>query len=386
MHHARLQRGKNDFTEWRVGDRIGGVHVIFKQCEKERKPMSLINKLSARLQKHPKRVVFPEGSDVRVIQAARQFATRKLGVPILIGDRSRIKALAARLDIKLDGIRIVDPARAAELEDYTKLLRGMQRFNGMNEAEAADYVLSPNYFACMMLLTGAADAMVCGATTIPTNALRAIFQLIPRQHGVETISSMQLLTKEDSKLGIEGTLFLADCAVIPEPTAEQLAVIAITTSMLCWHLTNVPPRVAMLAYTSKSLTRKTAVVEKVKTATTIARTKARDFDVPVEIDGELQIDAALDAFTAQVKGVESPVAGKANVLVFPDLNSGNIASKFAQLVAEIPAYGQILTGLSKPIAEISRGASAHDILGSAILVAAQAVDRKYLYPIVPEEN
>ena len=348
--------------------------------------MPLINKLSSRLQKHPKRVVFPEGSDVRIIQAARQFATRKLGVPILVGDRTRIKAVAARLDIKLDGIRIIEPARSAELQEFTKLLSGMQRFNGMNEAEAADYVLSPNYFACMMLITGAADAMVCGATTVPTNALRAIFQLVPRQPGVETVSSMQLLTKEDSNFGVNGTLFLADCAVIPEPTAEQLADIAITTSMLCWHLTNVPPRVAMLAYSSKSLTRKTASVEKVKAATALARAKARDFDVPVEIDGELQVDTALDAFTASVKGVESPVAGKANVLIFPDLNSGNIASKFAQLVAEIPAYGQILTGLAKPIAEISRGASAHDILGSAIIVAAQAVDRQYLYPVVPDAD
>lgn len=342
--------------------------------------MPLINKLSARLQNHPKRVVFPEGSDVRIIQAARQFAMRKLGVPILIGDRTRIKATAARLDVKLDGIRIIEPARSAELPEFARLLRGKQRFNGMNDAEATDYVLSPNYFACMMLLTGAADAMVCGATTIPTNALRAVFQLIPRQEGVETVSSMSLMAKEDSRLGINGTLFLADCAVIPEPTAEQLADIAITTSMLCRHLTNVPPRVAMLSYTSKSLTRKTPTVEKVKAATAIARTKARDFDVPVEIDGELQVDSALDAFAANVKGVESPVAGKANVLVFPDLNSANIASKLAQLVAEIPVYGPILTGLSKPIAEISRGASAHDILGSAIIVAAQAVDRHYLYP------
>lgn len=348
--------------------------------------MPLINKLSARLQNHPKRVVFPEGSDIRIIQAARQFATRKLGVPILIGARTRIKVVAAQLDIKLDGIRIIEPARSAELPEFTKLLKGMQRFNGMDDAEAADYALSPNYFACMMLLTGAADAMVCGASTVPTNALRAIFQLIPRQPGVETVSSMQIMAKEDSKLGINGTLFLADCAVIPEPTAEQLADIAITTSMLCWHLTNVPPRAAMLAYSSKSLSRKTPVVEKVKAATAIARTKARDFDVPVEIDGELQVDSALDDFTAKARGVEGPVAGKANVLVFPDLNSANIASKFAQLIADIPVYGQILTGLSKPIAKISRGASAHDILGSAILVAAQAVDRHYLYPILPDDE
>lgn len=342
--------------------------------------MPLIHKLSARLQNHPKRVVFPEGADNRVIQAARQFASRRLGVPILVGDRARIKAIAARLGVKLDGIRIVEPARSAEFPLYTQLLRGMQRFNGMNEAEASDYVLSPNYFACMMLITGAADAMVCGATTVATNALRAIFNLVPRQDGVETVSSMQILAKEEGNFGIGGTLFLADCAVIPEPTAEQLADIAITTSMLCWHLTNVAPRVAMLAYSSKSSVKKSAVVERVKMATALARTKARDFDVPVEIDGELQVDAALDAFAARAKQIEGPVAGKANVLVFPDLNSANIASKFAQIAADIPVYGQILTGLSKPIAEISRGASAHDILGSAIIVAAQAVDRRYLYP------
>lgn len=342
--------------------------------------MPLINKLSVRLQNHPKRVVFPEGADARVIQAARQFATRRLGVPILVGDRSRIKINAANLGVKLDGIRVIEPARAAELPDFVKRFRGMQRFSEMNETDAGEYMLSPNYFAAMMVLTGGADAMVCGATTVPTNALRVVFQMFPRQEGVETISSMQIMDMEESRLGVDGTLFLADCAVVPEPTAEQLADIAATTAGLCWHLTNVPPRVAMLSYTSKSLTRKTPTVEKVKAATTIARTKARDFDVPVEIDGELQVDAALDAFAADVKGVESPVAGKANVLVFPDLNSANIASKFAQLVAEIPAYGQILTGLSKPIAEISRGASAHDILGSAIIVAAQAVDRHYLYP------
>lgn len=342
--------------------------------------MSLISKLSLRLQSHPKRVVFPEGMDPRVIQAARQFATRRLGVPILIGDRSRIKINAANLGIKLDGIRIVEPARSAELPEFIRRFKGLQRFADLKEADATDYVLSPNYFAAMMVLTGGADAMVCGATSMTTNALRVVFQMFPRQPGVETISSMQIMQMEESKLGIDGTLFLADCAVIPNPTAEQLADIAITTASLCYHLTNTPPRVAMLSYTSKSVSKRSESVEKVKTATMLAIAKARDFDVPVEIDGELQVDAALDPFTAKTKEIEGPVAGAANVLVFPDLNSGNIASKMAQIIADVPCYGQILTGLTKPIAEISRGASARDILGSAIIVAAQAVDRHYLYP------
>ncbi|MCD8283445.1 MAG: phosphate acetyltransferase [Opitutae bacterium] len=343
--------------------------------------MSLISNLSVRLQNHPKRVVFPEGTDSRIIQAARQFATRRLGVPILVGDRTRIKINATRLGIKLDGIRIIEPARAAELEEYTRLFRGMQRFNSLNEVEAADYVLSPNYFASMMVLTGAADAMVCGATQVPTNALRAIFQLFPRQKGVETISSMQIMEMEESRFGLEGTIFMSDCAVIPNPTAEQLADIAITTAILCHHLTNEAPRVAMLSYTSKSISSRFESVEKVRTATALAKEKARNFDVPVEIDGELQVDAALDPFAAEIKELKGPVAGCANVLVFPDLNSGNIASKLTQLVADVPVYGPILTGLAKPVAEISRGASARDILGAAIVVAAQAVDRRYLYPV-----
>lgn len=342
--------------------------------------MPLINKLSVRLQNHPKRVVFPEGADARVIQAARQFATRRLGVPILVGDRSRIKINAANLGVKLDGIRVIEPARAAELPDFVKRFRGMQRFSEMNETDAGEYMLSPNYFAAMMVLTGGADAMVCGATTVPTNALRVVFQMFPRQEGVETISSMQIMDMEESRLGVDGTLFLADCAVVPEPTAEQLADIAATTAGLCWHLSNVPPRVAMLSYTSKSVSKRTESVEKVKAATTLAAAKLREFGIPAEIDGELQVDAALDPFTARTKEIGGSVAGAANVLVFPDLNSGNIASKMTQIVADIPCYGQILTGLTKPVAEISRGASARDILGSAIVVAAQAVDRQYLYP------
>lgn len=342
--------------------------------------MPLINKLSVRLQNHPKRVVFPEGADARVIQAARQFATRRLGVPILVGDRSRIKINAANLGVKLDGIRVIEPARAAELPDFVKRFRGMQRFSEMNETDAGEYMLSPNYFAAMMVLTGGADAMVCGATTVPTNALRVVFQMFPRQKGVETISSMQIMDMDESRLGVDGTLFLADCAVVPEPTAEQLADIAATTAGLCWHLTNVPPRVAMLSYTSKSVSKRTESVEKVKAATTLAAAKLREFGIPAEIDGELQVDAALDPFTARTKEIGGSVAGAANVLVFPDLNSGNIASKMTQIVADIPCYGQILTGLTKPVAEISRGASARDILGSAIVVAAQAVDRQYLYP------
>ena len=344
-------------------------------------PMSLISRLSARLQNHPKRIVFPEGADPRVIQAARQFATKKLGVPILIGDRQRIKVNAARLNIRLDDIRIIEPERSDELKGYIEKLESIQRYGNTNlQGDPRELVLNPNYFACLMVATSGADALISGATTHAASGLRTILQTLPRQPGVETVSSMQILESEEAKFGCDGVLFLADCGVIPDPTAEQLADIAITTAGLAGHLTNTIPKVAMLAYSTHSANPRQASVKKVQSATELARRKARELGIPCDIDGEMQADAALNPFAAESKEVSGTVAGKACVLIFPDLNSGNIASKMAQHIADIPAYGQILTGLERPAAEISRGASAHDIFGTAVIVAAQAVDKSYLYP------
>lgn len=348
--------------------------------------MSLINRLSLRLQNHPKRVAFPEGSDPRIIQAARQFATRGLGVPILLGDRSRIKINAARLDIRLDGIRIIEPERSDEMDAFATRFQGLRRFKGLDKKEATEYLADTNYFAAMMLASGACDAIVSGATASAASGLRPLFQIIRTQEGVQTASSMLILEQEESRLGIEGALFCADCGVIPEPTAEQLADIAVTTAGLAYHLTNQAPKVAMLSFSSKKKASNNASINRVKAATSLARDKVRDLEMPVDIDGELQVDAALDSFIAEQKEITSSVAGKANVLVFPDLNSGNIASKLAQIVAGCRSYGQIITGLTKPAAEISRGASAHDIFGTAVIVAAQAVDRRFLYPILESDR
>lgn len=347
--------------------------------------MSLINKLSIRLQNHPKRVAFPEGTDPRIIQAARQFATRGLGVPVLLGDRSRIKINAAKLDIRLDGIRIIEPERSDEMEQFCKKFQGLRRFKGLGDREAREYLQNTSYFASMMVATGACDAIVSGATVSAASGLRAIFRTIPTQEGVDTASSMLILEQEDSRLGIDGALFLADCGVIPDPTAAQLADIAVTTAGLANHLTNEVPKVAMLSFSSKRTNTSNASISKMKAATTMAKNKVREFGIPADIDGELQVDAAMDSFVAQQKEITGSVAGKANVLIFPDLNSGNIASKLAQIVAGCRSYGQILTGLAKPAAEISRGASAHDIFGTAVIVAAQAVDRAYLFPILDKQ-
>lgn len=345
--------------------------------------MPLIDRLTARLQRHPKRVVFPEGADTRVIQAARQFATRRLGAPILLGDRSEIKSHAEKLDINLEGVRIIDPERSDDLEDFSKAFQGLKRFKGMAESETKETLLNKNYFATMMLATGRADALVSGATEMASSALRPLFKIIPLRDGVSTASSMLLLDMDDDRFGMDGVLFLGDCGVIPEPTAQQLADIAYTNACLAYHLTNDTPRVAMLSFSTKNKNTRHESVRRIQDATALAREQAKRFTEGegILVDGELQLDAALDEYTAKVKGLtDSFVAGRANVLVFPDLHSGNIASKAIQILAGARSYGQIITGLTKPCAEISRGASAHDILGTAIIVACQAVDHRFLYP------
>ena len=336
--------------------------------------MPIVPKLIEKLQRHPKRIVFPEGGDPRILQAARQWVTRRMGAPILLGDRTLIKAAAAKLDINLQGMRIIEPERSEDFETFVTQLEQIRRIKGLKLAEARDAVKNVNYFATLMLVTGQADALISGATSSASSALRPIFQIVPRLSHVETASSLMVLDFDEKKVGSDGSLFLADCAVIPDPTAEQLCDIAISTATIARHLTNEVPRVAMLSYASKSLSNHASLV-KVRQATELARAKARAAGLEIEIDGELQVDAAV----AATKGVTSSVTGRANVLVFPDLNSGNIAFKLVHHLAGANAYGQILTGLSKPAAEISRGASAHDVFGAAAIVGCQAIDPHLLY-------
>lgn len=342
--------------------------------------MPLIAKLTERLKRHPKRVVFPEGSDPRILQAARKFATRELGIPILLGDRAKIKSNAEKLDISLERIRIIEPRRSDEWDTFVRKFQGLRRFKNLKDKDVGDYLENTNYFATMMLAMSQADAIVSGATSTASSALRPLLQIIPLQDDIATASSLNIFDMEDPETGKDRELFLADCAVLPDPTSEQLRDIAVTTAALNYHLTNIPPKVALLSYTSKSVTSKNATVAKMKAATELARKKALKLGIPMEIDGELQVDAALDASVAQAKKLGGPVAGRANVLIFPDLHSANIASKLVDVLTRARNYGPILTGLSKPAAEISRGATASDIFGTAVMVASQAIDHKLLYP------
>lgn len=348
--------------------------------------MPLIDILTERVQRHPKRVVFPEGSDPRIIQAARRFVLGNLGVPILLGDRTRIKTNAAELNIDLKGIRIMEPGRSDDLDTFLDIMREIPRFESEGTDALRQRVLDPRYFAALMLINGNASGLISGATTSAASAIRPMLQVLPPEPEVTTISSLQMLDFEEPVAGRDGVLFLADCAVIPNPTSEQLAEIAITTGALAGHLTGRPPRIAFLSYSSKASEPADPAVRKMQVATRLAQERAEKLGREMYIDGELQVDAALEAPTARAKKLTGPVAGKANVLIFPDLHAANIGSKLAQILTGARTYGPLLTGFQVPAAEISRSSSAHDIFGTAVMVAAQAIDSRFLHPTAEDRR
>lgn len=340
--------------------------------------MNLIETLIGKLQAHPKRFVFTDGADPRVLQAARQIVTRKMGVPFMLGDRTLIKETAAKLGIATKGMRIIEPARSSDIHLFCEDLKSIPKFGSLSSDELRAKVSESSIFATLMLRRNQAEALISGATTRASSALRALFQVVGTQPGVKTASSLLLIDMEAKEVGIHGALFMGDCGVIPDPNSEQLADIAITTASLAHHLTGARPKVAMLSYSTHGNPRRPEIA-KVQEATLFAQEKARQLGLDIDIDGDLQVDAALDRATALIKGAEvSPVAGQANILIFPDLNSGNIASKMIHLLSGANKYGQIIMGLNSPAAEISRGATAHDILGAAAIVGCQAIDHRLM--------
>jgi len=340
--------------------------------------MRFIGGVIEQLQRHPKRMVFPEGTEPRVLQAARQFFSLRLGVPILLGDRARVKEAALALNVSLEGVRVINPGQSEELPGFVRRYLALGRDHGLQEPEAREAMLQPNYFGAMMVAMRQADGFVSGAREFREGVFRPLFQIIKMAPQTATISSCLIMEVEDTRFGDDGVMFLADCGVIPEPSVEQLADIAVSTAGLARHLLGTRPRVAFLSYSTKGSATHPAL-GRIQAALTLARRNAGGRGLAADFDGELQVDAALLPAIAERKLEDSPVAGRANVLIFPDLNSGNIASKLLQHVARAHAYGQILLGLDRPAAEVSRGSTAHDILGVAAIVGVQGVQFDQLH-------
>lgn len=341
--------------------------------------MRFIGSVIEKLQRHPKRIVFPEGTEPRVLQAARQYFSLRLGAPIVLGDRTRVKEIATALNISLEGIRVINPAESDELDNFARRFEILRRSKGMKEVEAREAMLQPNYFGAMMVAMHQADGFVSGTNQNVGSVLRPLFQIIKVAPYTTTASSCLVMEVEDSRYGQNGVLFMADCGVIPEPTVEQLADIAVSTAQLARHLLAVRPRVALLSFSTKGSSRHPSI-ERIQAAAALADKKAVAKGLEADFEGELQVDAALIPEIAARKLPDSKIAGQANVLIFPDLNSGNIASRLVRHIARANAYGQILLGLDRPAADVSRGSNAHDILGVAAIVGVNAIDYHLLYP------
>jgi phosphate acetyltransferase len=341
--------------------------------------MRFIGSVIEKLQRHPKRIVFPEGNEPRVLQAARQFYSLRLGAPILLGDRPTIKETAAALNVSLEGIRIINPAESDDLENFARRFEVLRRSKGMKSFESRQAMLQPNYFGAMMLAMHQADGFVSGTNQNSGSVLRPLFQIIKVAPQTVTASSCLVMEVEDSRFGENGVLFMADCGVIPDPTVDQLADISVSTAQLARHLLGVRPRVALLSFSTKGSSNHPSA-GRVRAATALAEKQARERKLDADFDGELQVDTALVPEIAARKLPDGKLAGNANVLILPDLNSGNIASKLVRHVTRANAYGQILLGLDRPAADVSRGSNAHDVLGVAAIVGVQSVDYHHLYP------
>ncbi len=341
--------------------------------------MSFINSVFEKLKRHPKRIVFPDGDDARVLCAAQMFYERDLGVPILLGKRDVIERLALAEKVGLDHVAIVNPETSSDLPVFCQRLERLERYRNMGLRDSHAVMTNHNYFAAMMVQYGLADALVGGVSSYGGVFLRPLLHLIKPLPHAEVVSSCTIIELEKKQFGDDGVLFLGDTGVVPEPNMQQLASIAIQTGLLARQVFGHRPRVALLSFSTKGSAR-SASTEKVAGATELARQIALKIGAEIAVDGEMQADAALDPLLAEKKMGPSLVAGRANVLIFPDLNSGNISVKLIHQFAAAKTFGQLILGLTRPAADLSRGTNPEEILCMAALVGLQAIEYRKLYP------
>ena len=329
--------------------------------------MSMIERVIARAKADVKTIVFPEGNEERTILAAVRLMREGIAVPILLGNTKEILTSAALLGADLTGIPIEDPAEDVRLTEYADALYEIRRNKGVTHADAEKLVLDPMYYGIMMVKLGHADGLVSGAVHTTGDMLRPALQIIKTKPEMKIVSSSFLMDCPDKSLGEDGLLVYADCVVMPCPTAEELAYIAIAAADTARRLCGFDePRVAMLSFSTKGSARHESV-SKVQKAVQIAHELAPD----LLLDGEMQFDAALVPEIGASKAKGSPVAGKANVLIFPDLQAGNIGYKITQRIGKAECFA-VLQGLNKPCNDLSRGCSVEDIVHTAAMTAVQA--------------
>lgn len=330
--------------------------------------MSFINGVREKAIRLRKRIVLPEATDERVVKAASEIAINKLAIPVIVGDKEAIEAIASKASISLDGVEIINPIKYEKIDSYVAKLYELRAAKGMTEEKARETLLKDvNFFGAMMVKMGDVDGMVSGSDSPTANVLRAGLQVVGTKAGVKTVSSVFVMELTQKQETYGDVLIFGDCAVIPEPTSAQLADIASEAAITAKEVAGIEPKVALMSFSTKGSAKHEAVDVVIEAGKIL-----RERNVGFEFEEEMQADAALVASVGLKKAPNSKVAGHANVLIFPNLAAGNIGYKLVQRLAGAEAHGPLIQGLAAPINDLSRGCSVEDIVNLTAITAVQA--------------